>query len=81
MELTGEAVDRLMRALARADAMRARREALPRAASADASQAVDAISIQAAESAFVDAVKAAPDNAAVADEVRLFYREWGTSGA
>jgi hypothetical protein len=80
MELTGEAADRLLRALAREDVMRARREALPRAASADASQAVDATSIQAAESAFVDAVKAAPDNAAVADEARLFYREWGTSG-
>jgi hypothetical protein len=81
MELTGEAAERLLRALAREDAMRARREALPRAAPGDASQAVDAISIQAAESAFVDAVKAAPDNAAVAEEARLFYREWGTAEA
>lgn len=81
LELTGEAADRLLRALAREDGLRARREALPRAASADASQAADAASIQAAESAFVDAVKAAPENAAVADEVRLFYRQWGTAEA
>ena len=81
MELPGEAADRLLRALVREDAMRVRREALPRAAAADASQAVDAVSFQAAESAFVDAVKAAPDNAAMADEARFFYREWGTLGA
>ncbi len=81
MELTGEAADRLLRAVAREDALRGRREALPKAAAADVSFTVDAITVQAAESAFVDAVKAAPENAAVADEVRLFYREWGTSGA
>jgi hypothetical protein len=81
MGLAGDAADRLLGALAREDALRARREALPNSASADALQSVDAISIQAVESAFVDAVEAAPDNAAVADEVRRFYAEWGTPGA
>src|SRR6202035_693499 len=75
------AADRLLRALAREDALRARREAVPKAAAADVSLAVDASTIQASESPFVDAVKAARENAAVADEVRLFSREWGTSGA
>jgi len=69
------AAKRLAAALARRDAWRALRKASPEEASTAAFRRNEALAFRAAESAFIDALAAAPDDAAAAEEARRFYAE------
>ncbi|MBV8201008.1 MAG: hypothetical protein JOZ15_10345, partial [Acidobacteria bacterium] len=72
-----EAAKRLAVALARVNAWRALRKAAPAEASTEAFRRSEALALRAAESAFIDALAAAPDDAAAAEEARRFYAESG----
>jgi len=72
-----EAAKRLAVALARRDALRALVKALPEAVSTEVSERNLALSFRAGESAFIDALAAAPGDAAAAEETRRFYMEFG----